>query len=71
MAKFFDFIHAACTQKPPNNWSEAVYNWWCTVLPQLRQTIEERLADASPARKEAVRQLVERRTFFEDNVPRI
>lgn len=54
-SQFVDFIHNACTQKPPENWSEAIYNWWCQTVPQLRQIIQESLADATPARKEAAR----------------
>jgi len=46
-SQFVDFIHNACTQKPPENWSEAIYNWWCQTVPQLRQTIQESLADAT------------------------
>ena len=53
--KLYEFIHTACTQKPPSNLSEDVYNWWSQAVPQVRQSIQERLADASAARKEAAR----------------
>ena len=52
-AKFFDFVYTVCTQKPPHNWTDVVYNWWCQTVQQLSQTIQVTLADAPHARKEA------------------
>ena len=53
--KLYDFIYRVCTQKPPHNWAEAVYSWWCQTVQELSQTIQATLADAPAARKEAAR----------------
>lgn len=53
--KFHQLVYRACTQKPPDNLAEEVYQWWCTTIPQLRRTIEEHLRNEQPARKEAAR----------------
>ena len=52
-AKFFNFVYLVCTQRPPHNWTQVVYSWWCQTVQELRQIAQVALADAQPARKEA------------------
>ena len=37
------FIYSACTQKPPANASEMVYNWWACTVPEMRQALQAQL----------------------------
>ena len=46
-SKIHKFVHQACTQRAPNNFSEAIYSWWADSVPKLRQAIEHRFADGS------------------------
>jgi len=46
-SKIHKFVYQACTQRAPNNFSEAIYSWWADSVPNLRQAIENRFADGS------------------------
>ena len=44
-SKVHEFVYQACTQKAPNNFSEAIYSWWADSVPKLREAIERRFAE--------------------------
>ena len=46
-SKVHEFVYMACTQKAPNNFSEAIYGWWADSVPKLREAIERRFAEGS------------------------
>ena len=45
--KLYTFVYLACTQKAPNNFTEAIYGWWADSVPKLREAIERRFAEGS------------------------
>jgi len=46
-------IHVACTQKPPMNHTERLYEWWSTSLPEMRAAVQSALLSCSDERKRA------------------
>lgn len=45
-------VHAACTQSPPNNWTENVYNWWSRSIAEVADAVIEKVKTRAPEHRE-------------------
>lgn len=45
-------VYRACTQKPPDNHSEHIYEWWARSVPELCTALESKLRDKPKPRKQ-------------------
>ena len=45
-------VYAGCTQKPPNNGSDNVYNWWSRSIAEVADAVIEKVKTRAPEHRE-------------------